>query len=176
VPEFCFFLLHHENIYNSPTNRNSPKGNLILGVCHSTPQKHVYPNNTNIPPMSSDFQAMSRPNHMMNIASISICTTKDCSMGLGTPSPIAKTMSITNRRVPTTRGIQRIAYPNHFLFLWHIVSIYYFRTIEIKRPVTRPPSRRSLRAVFPHRAPQYCSLRTKASIIPNSRLFGGSVS
>jgi hypothetical protein len=77
VPEFCFFLLHHESIYNSPTNRNNPKGNLILGACHSAPQRHVYPNNTNIPPMSSDFQAMSRPNHMMNIAIISICTTKD---------------------------------------------------------------------------------------------------
>jgi hypothetical protein len=34
-------------------------------------------------------------------------------------------MSITNRRVPTTRGIQRIVYPNHFLFIWYIVSIYY---------------------------------------------------
>ncbi len=41
----------------------------------------------------------------------------------------------------------------HFCFL-HV--------IEVEWPVTRPSPHRSLRAVFPHRAPQYYSLRTKA--------------
>jgi hypothetical protein len=45
--------------------------------------------------------------------------------------------------------------------------------IEIERPVSRPPSHRSLRAVFPHRAPQYCSPRTSAKFIPNILLSGG---
>jgi hypothetical protein len=37
--------------------------------------------------------------------------------------------------------------------------------IDIGRPVARPPSRRSLRAVFPHRALRYCSLRSESSAI-----------
>jgi hypothetical protein len=47
------------------------------------------------------------------------------------------------------------------------------KNIEIERPVSRPPSHRSLRAVFPHRAPQYCSPRTSAKFIPNILLSGG---
>jgi len=42
----------------------------------------------------------------------------------------------------------------------------FFRAIEVGLPVTRQPPHRSLRAVFPHKAPQYCSLRTKARLIP----------
>jgi len=54
----------------------------------------------------------------------------------------------------------------NFIVLWFL---FHFLFIEIDQPVTRPPSHRSLRAVFPHRAPQYCSPRTSARIISNIR-------
>lgn len=47
--------------------------------------------------------------------------------------------------------------------------------IEIDQPVSQLPSHGSLRAVFPHKALQYCSLRTSSKVIANIRLFGGEV-
>ena len=50
-------------------------------------------------------------------------------------------------------------------------KIFIIDFIKVERPVSWPPPHRSLRAVFPHKAPRHYSLRTKAWINPSIQRF-----
>ena len=63
------------------------------------------------------------------------------------------------RNAPNCNNIENI-YFNSIIFYNNPIAMLY--TIKIDQPVTRLPSHRSLRAVFPHRAPRYCSLCTRS--------------
>lgn len=53
-----------------------------------------------------------------------------------------------------------------FSIFYELIGSDFFKTIDVERPVTRPPSRRSLHVVFPHRVPRYYSPRAKAMVVP----------
>ncbi len=59
------------------------------------------------------------------------------------------------------------------LLCWKLMYSDSLEIIKVELPVTWQPPRRSLRAIFPHKALQYCSLRTTALFNSHMLWFGG---
>ena len=77
------------------------------------------------------------------------------------------------RRVRGTRNTRygwiATPYPTRSFTLQDVLS--FIARVTVGTSVARRPPHRSLRAVFPHKAPQYSSLRTRSMVSPSIRLF-----